>query len=214
MGPVNIDSEFTVVQWNARSLCGYAMQHKKAEFYDFLMTFKKLPEVVCIQETWNKQSQNLIKLMGCKEPVSYRRKEANGGGVATFVRQGLDSEEIKCKQNNPNLEVAIVRIFGTNKNTDIINIYTNGDFMISKSDFDNVLAHVGKHHVIVGDFNVRDSLWDSQYLGGGDTSRAWTSWLHRSARTGGTQQRGRDPLQFRNRKLYCHWPHTGLPWYQ
>ena len=165
MGSVKLDSEFTVVQWNARSLCGYAMQHKKAELHDFLMTFKKLPEVVCIKETWNKQSKNLLKLMGYKEPVSYRRKEANGGGVATFIRQGLDSEEIKYKHINPNLEVAIVRIFGTNKNTDIINIYTNGEIVISKGDFDSVLAHAGKHHIIVGDFNVRDSLWDNLYLG-------------------------------------------------
>lgn len=166
MGSVKLKTEFTVVQWNARSLCGHAMQHKKAELHDFLMSFKNLPEVVCIQETWNKQSQNLLKLLGYKEPISYRRKEANGGGVATFIRQGLDSEEIKYKQINPNLEVAIVRIFGTNKNTDIINIYTNGEFVISKGDFDKVLAHVGKHHIIVGDFNVRDSLWDNQYLGG------------------------------------------------
>ena len=72
MGSVKLNSEFTVVQWNARRLCGYAMQRKKAERHDFLMTFKKLPDIVCIQETWNKQSQNLLKLMGYKEPVSYR----------------------------------------------------------------------------------------------------------------------------------------------
>ena len=38
--------------------------------------------------------------------------------------------------------------------------------MISKGNFDSVLAHVGKHHIIVGDFNIRDSLWDNLYLGG------------------------------------------------
>ena len=52
-----MDSEFTVLQWNARSLYGYDMRHKKAEFYDFLLTFKVLPEVVCIQETWNPQDK-------------------------------------------------------------------------------------------------------------------------------------------------------------
>ena len=80
MGSVSIDSEFTVVQWNARSLYGYDMQHKKAEFYDYLMLFKELPEVVCVQETWNKKSSNLVKLMGYKEPVSYRRNDEVQGG--------------------------------------------------------------------------------------------------------------------------------------
>ena len=42
--------------------------------------------------------------------------------MAIFVRMGLDSEEIKYRQINPNLEVAVVRRFGTSKNTDIIYI--------------------------------------------------------------------------------------------
>ena len=34
--------------------------------------------------------------MGYKEPVSYRRNDdTKGGGVATFIKMGLDSEEIK-----------------------------------------------------------------------------------------------------------------------
>ena len=34
--------------------------------------------------------------MGYKETVSYRRNDdTKGGGVATFIKMGLDSEEIK-----------------------------------------------------------------------------------------------------------------------
>ena len=85
--------------------------------------------------------------------------------MATFIREGLDSEEIPYKQNNPNLEVSIVRIFSTSKNIDTINIYTNGTHVISKQDFDHILTLVGRHFIIVGDFNIRDSLWDENYLG-------------------------------------------------
>ena len=102
------------------------MLHKKAEFYDYLKTFKELPEVVCIQETWDKKSYQPIRLMGYKEPVSYwRNDDTKGGWVATFIRIGLDSEEIKNRQNNPNLEVSVFRIFGESKNIDIVNSYTN-----------------------------------------------------------------------------------------
>ena len=154
-----------MLQWNARSLYGYDMRHKKAEFYDFLLTFKVLPEVVCIQETWNPQDKKKLRFMGYKEPVSYRRNDQQGGGVATFIREGLDSEEIPYKHKNKHLEVSIVRIFGNNKNVDIINLYTNGKHLISQGDFEHILTLVGKHFIIVGDFNIHDSLWDTEYLG-------------------------------------------------
>ena len=100
------------------------MHHKKAEFYDYLKTFKELPEVVCIQETLDKKSYQPIRLMGYREPVSYRKNnDSKGGAVATFIKMGLDSEEIMYRQNNPNLEVSIVRIFGESKNIDM-SIYT------------------------------------------------------------------------------------------
>ena len=152
-----------MLQWNARSLYGYDMRHKK--FYDFLLTFKVLPEVVCIQETWNPQDKKKLRFMGYKEPVSYRRNDQQGGGVATFIREGLDSEEIPYKHKNKHLEVSIVRIFGNNKNVDIINLYTNGKHLISQGDFEHILTLVGKHFIIVGDFNIHDSLWDTEYLG-------------------------------------------------
>ena len=164
MGSVSNNSELTVVQWNARSLRGREMHHKNAEFYDYLKTFKELPEVVCIQETWDKKSYQPIRLLGYKEPVSYRRNDdTKGGGVATFIKMGLDSEEIKYRQNNPNLEVSIVRIFGESKNIDIVNLYTNGANLITENDYDHIFSHVGNHHIIVGDFNVRDNLWDDQF---------------------------------------------------
>ena len=65
-----MDWEFTVLHWNACSLYGHDMRHKKAEFYEYLLTFKKLPEAVCNQETWNPEDKNLIRFMGYKEPVS------------------------------------------------------------------------------------------------------------------------------------------------
>lgn len=72
-----------VIQWNARSLSGYGTTHKKAEFYKFLEKFETLPEVVCIQETWNSKKQNL---KGYKPPVSYRREEKKRGGGSNFCK--------------------------------------------------------------------------------------------------------------------------------
>ena len=140
------------------------MQHKKAEFYNFLLSFEELPEVLCIQETSNKTNQNLLHFKGYKVPILYRRKDdQNGGGVAIIVKEGLDSEEIKYQQQNNNIEAAFVRIFGTDCQIDIINYYTNGKQFISKQDYEYIMGHVSQNFIMVGDFNLRDSLWDDSF---------------------------------------------------
>ncbi|MCU7800042.1 MAG: endonuclease/exonuclease/phosphatase family protein, partial [gamma proteobacterium symbiont of Lucinoma myriamae] len=159
-----ISNEITVVQWNARSLCGYNSRNKKCEFYKYLETFSDLPEVVCLQETWNKEGQTLMNLKGYKEPTSFRRKNKIGGGVAIFIKEGLDSEEIKHDKTIENLEFARVRIFGQNSNLDIINVYTNGINKIKTQEYKELLTNIDKKHIIVGDFNIRDGLWDSTYI--------------------------------------------------
>ena len=90
-----LGNDFNIIQWNARSLCGRKSAHKKSELINFLDTFKEPPEVVCIQETWIRDKNFQLNLKGYKQITSFHRKnEEKGGGVATFVREGLDSEKI------------------------------------------------------------------------------------------------------------------------
>ena len=102
MGSQSAKNTIRVLQWNARSLADVGGRTKIGEHFEYLGTFDKTPEIIAIQETWNHQGQKLIKLPRYKTPVSYRRKkgeEAGRGGVATFVKQGLDSEEIKFQHS-------------------------------------------------------------------------------------------------------------------
>lgn len=157
-----IDMEFKILQWNARSLCGRESVHKKSELNKFLDTFKKLPEVVCIQETWVTKEKFQLKLKGYNQIASFHRNSGDqGGGVATFVREGLDSEKINYSQKNENLEVAMIRVFGNKHNLDIINIYTNGTCKIDEHEYQELIKNVGKNHIILGDLNIRDPLWDN-----------------------------------------------------
>ena len=126
--------EIKIIQWNARSLCGRISAHKISELINFLETFKELPEVVCIQETWIRDKNFQLNLKGYKQITSFHRKnDEKGGGVATFVKEGLDSEKINYSQTSENLEVAIARIFGTKTTLDIVNIYTNGNQTIKET---------------------------------------------------------------------------------
>lgn len=90
-----------ILQWNARSLVANGQ-----EFKGFLNEMEQKPDVVCIQETWLKQSLDfVIKGYTC---VRRDRGEGIGGGCATFVRRGVQYREIK-KGNE--LEYVIIELW-------------------------------------------------------------------------------------------------------
>ena len=112
-----------VVSCNARSLSCAENSFKHAQLIDYLNSFETLPEVVCIQETWNSEGKKLLKLPGYKPPFSFRREKGQqGGGVATFVKLGIDADEINYNHPNNNIELKITRLFGK-QNLDIV-LYT------------------------------------------------------------------------------------------
>ena len=167
-----LGNNFEIIQWNARSLCGRKIAHKKLKLINFLKTFKELPEVVCIQETWIREENFQLNLKGYKQIASFHRQnKERGGGIATFVREGLDSEKINHSQTNENLEVAIVRIFGNKTTLDIVNIYTNGTQTIKETEYQEMIKNVGKNHIILGDLNIRDPLWDDSSCKSNSKSR-------------------------------------------
>lgn len=85
--------------------------------------------------------------------------------MATFVKLGIDSEEIKFKHSKKHIEVAIVRIFGQNKNLDIVNFYTPGTKLVTSGDYIEIYSKLGANSVFLGDFNARHESWDSNYVG-------------------------------------------------
>ena len=137
--------------------------HKQSKLIRFLNKYATLPEVVCIQETWNHEGQKLIRLPGYKSPISFRReKNQLGGGVAIFIKFGIDADEINFKHTNENIEIKIIRIFGQS-NLDIVNYYTPGNIEIKEKDYQEITNKIGKNAIIVGDFNARHTLWDSNF---------------------------------------------------
>ena len=154
------ESLIRVLQWNARSLSD---RTKIGELFEYLGTFNKFPEILAIQETWNSQNQKLLQIPGYKSPVSFRREKGKkGGGVATYVKEGLDSEEIKFKHTKKEIEVAITRFFGTRDTIDIANVYVPPSFAFTSDDFLEIYQKLGPKSIFLGDFNVRHELWDNE----------------------------------------------------
>ena len=81
----------------------------------FLENFENKPEVVCLQETWVTKRHNQLMLKGYSPPSILRReRDQQGGGVAIFVKSGIDHKILILP--NSNLETVGMRIFGTRKN--------------------------------------------------------------------------------------------------
>ena len=113
MGGTRQFDKIQIVQWNARSLTS-DRRSKLPELYNFLENFENKPEVVCLQETWVTKRHNQLMLKGYSPPAIFRReKDQQGGGVAIFVKSGIDHKILKLP--NSNLETVGMRIFGTRK---------------------------------------------------------------------------------------------------
>ncbi len=77
-----------IFQWNARSLIANGQEFKK-----FISDLENKPDIICIQETWLKPQLNFV-LQGYVV-IQKDRKQGNGGGVATFIKQGVGYRNVE-----------------------------------------------------------------------------------------------------------------------
>jgi exonuclease III len=73
-----------ILQWNSISL-----RARKNELTKFLSETKQTPDFICIQESWLKPG-NKFHLPGYTILRNDRLQSGSGGGVATFVRNGIN----------------------------------------------------------------------------------------------------------------------------
>lgn len=108
-----------------------------------------------------------MEIKGYRPPISFRRpKGQQGGGVAIFVKIGIDSEEIKINHSNKNVEICMAKLYGNeNQTLDIANFYTPGGHSITAGDYAEITTKLGKNALIVGDFNARHTLWEPGFTG-------------------------------------------------
>jgi len=61
------------------------------------------PDIICVQETWLKPRGLDFQISGC-ETIRKDRNKGNGGGVATFIKQGIGFRKI---EDNKEYEVVV-----------------------------------------------------------------------------------------------------------
>lgn len=142
-----------LLSWNCRSLCS-----KLSRFKIKLYTLK--PHIVCLCETWLKQSYlpSFINYF----PYYVHRKDKNGGGIAILVRN-----DVSCKNKelilfpNGELEVQAVTVHSDREILDILNVY-NPNCNISTNEFSHYFKQLSNKCIVVGDFNAHSRLWDTR----------------------------------------------------
>lgn len=136
------------MHWNARSLIANGQ-----EFKHYVVDRQRLPDIICVQETWLKPH---LSFTLCGYTVlRWDRIEGNGGGVATFLKDGLVFRALPVLGTHESVEVEVWGPCGKFK---LINYYNP----CKKLTLDT-LSDVGglEQHGVVwcGGFNAHNTLW-------------------------------------------------------
>lgn len=141
---------FVILQWNARSLISNGQ-----EFKHFIANCDVYPDVICIQETWLKPQLNFM--IRWYETIRKDRNKGNGGGVATFIKQGIGFRKV---EDNNDYEAVVVEVWEGNQSIRVINFYNPCD-KLTKDMMENI-GGIGDFKMVwCGDFNAHSTLWGS-----------------------------------------------------
>ena len=145
---MNNNNNLLVYQWNACSLI-----YHSDEFKHHLDTLEKIPDIICIQETFFK-SDSIVSFPGY---VILRKDGLNGRrGVATLIRKEISYYDFKVFDNMDAISIKIKTINGP---LEIINVYISPCIDIDKEVYLEVFQR--DNVLICGDFNAKSTLWGS-----------------------------------------------------
>jgi hypothetical protein len=160
---------FTLLQWNARSIRCHGSEFKKG-----IYELDDKPDIICIQETWLKNS-HFFKLNGydfvrqdrkidqSNGGCGRNRPKSKAGGCGVFVKHGLQVAIIDSVESD--IEHQIMEIFSPEKvrKLYIINVY-NTNPKIGIDELNDIFDKVRFPVVFCADINGHNMLWGSEYV--------------------------------------------------
>lgn len=142
-----------IIQWNARSLIANGQ-----EFKSFIDGMVKIPDAICIQETWLRL--NLDFVIQGYVAVRRDRKEGGGEGCVTFIKQGLPYRILGLGKE---LEYVAVKVWIGLDSITIINFY-NPCRRLDLNTMEEVEGQDRRKVVWCVDFNAHSPLWGGKKL--------------------------------------------------
>ena len=138
-----------ILEWNCRSI-----QNKIPELQSCLATLAKLPDILCLQETYS--IRNIIPVLaGYKFIRKNRSNGKSGGGICICIKQSIPSSEVITPDSQNDIESMVIKV----SDIVILNVYNPPTNLID----DNILLFVTKFRkvIISGDFNAHHKMWDT-----------------------------------------------------
>ena len=145
--------KISIFSWNARGFTSA----KLAEIQMF--TNNKTLDIICMQETHlDLKTQSEHRRINGYTLVNIFTRIANkGGGMAIYVKTGLQTTKLKTIKQNY-MEYQGITVHGVDNNIDIYNCYvTDPDKMPGEKDINKLFT---KDSFIIGDFNLHHYLWN------------------------------------------------------
>ena len=128
------------------------------EFSQYLEGFEHPPDILCIQETFNK----LPTIYSYDIVYNKPRLNRQGGGVCIYVKNGLVSHEVKVDSNS--VECIACELKLRNEIIGIYNVYSTPQSVITLEDFDFIDVVKYDKLIILGDFNSHHTMWGSKII--------------------------------------------------
>lgn len=140
---------FQIIQWN---LNGF---YCRLEYLQQLIK-EHQPEILCIQET-NFKDEHIGKIKNYRAYAKNRVTNHASGGVATFIKSNIFSQEINITSN---LEVIATKITSS-RTFCVCNIYIPNSQPLDEQEILHIIEQLPEPFILVGDFNSHSPLWGS-----------------------------------------------------
>ena len=137
-----------ILQWNCRGI--------RANYKELLLLLNKYnPKVVCLQESFLKDKNQLnIK---CFQSYSHLYKDGHGasGGVSILVRKDIPQQQI-----NIDSELQVIAVKTTlHEQVNISSIYVPSHDPINDKKLDKLIEQIPKPYILLGDLNNHGTMW-------------------------------------------------------
>lgn len=138
-----------LLQWNARSLIANGQEFKK-----LVSDLSDKAHVICVQDTWLKPQLDFV--ISGYTAIRNDREISKGGGVATFIRNGIRYNLINKGKEH---ESIIIKVWTGRNSIMIVNFYYPCD-RLSIDIVNAVCEMIQGETVWCGDFNAHSTLWE------------------------------------------------------
>ncbi|VDI00719.1 Hypothetical predicted protein [Mytilus galloprovincialis] len=151
-----LTNTINIIHWNCQGFNAHG-----PEYLWSLSKSSKLPDIICLQETWYNKQEEHTQIKGYNlASYSVRNTKKKDGGTAIYCR-----DNIRYTKGNiiSKLETSSINIKIDNKTITVVNIYDSATDT-KEAEYENIFKQVKNDIIMCGDFNAHHTLWGSNSI--------------------------------------------------